>query len=152
MQYEKYHFYDDGVEMMIPSCLKESISQFRVQNSFISDNNRVIVHVARGKDGLTQAQLETRMDEYCKGFVKNVPEFECLKIDKRQFLEDSFVDLRYFSKIRGYQFYNAFVLGIYGGRELIVTMQCMRNEIIDNEHIFDFIADSIRILKKEQSA
>lgn len=150
IQYEKYHFYNDGVEMMIPSCLKESISQFTVQNSFISDNKRVIVNVARGKDGLAREQLDARMDDYCKGFAKDVSEFERLKLHKRQFLDDSFVDLRYRSNIMGYLFYNAFILGIYESRELIVTMQCMQDEISDNEYMFDFIADSIRILKKNR--
>lgn len=149
MQYEKYRFYNDGVEMMIPSCLKEPTSRLFAQNSFVSDNKRVIVNVSRGADGLTQQLLETRLNEYCRGFAKDARKFECLRIDKRQFLDDLFVDLRYLSGMMGYQFYNAFVLGIYEGRELVVTMQCMQNETADNEHMFDFIADSIRILKKD---
>lgn len=152
MQYEKYRFYNNGVEMLIPSCLKESASRFGVQNSFASDNNRVIVNVARGGAGLTQEQLEMRLETYCKGFAKDSSAFECLKVNKRQFLGDSFMDLRYFSDAMGYQFYNAFILGIYEDRELIVTMQCIRNEAAESEHIFDVIADSIRILKKGQSA
>lgn len=150
MQYEKYRFYDDGVEMMIPSCLKEPTSRFGVQNSFISDNNRVIVNVARGGAGLTQEQLEMRLEAYCKGFAKDLSAFERLKVNKRQFLGDSFIDLRYFSDMMGYQFYNVFILGIYEERELIVTMQCIRNEATENERIFDTIADSIRILKKDR--
>ena len=152
MQYEKYHFYDDGVEVMIPSCLKEPTSQFVIQNSFISDDKSMIVNVARGKDCFTQEQLEPRINEYCKGFAKDVSKFKCLKIHKRQFLNDLFVDLRYSFSMMGYSFYNAFILGIYGDRELIVTMQCMQNDTIDNERMFDIVADSIRILKREQSA
>ncbi|MDE7207068.1 MAG: hypothetical protein K2N90_07930 [Lachnospiraceae bacterium] len=151
MQYEKYRFYDNGVEVMIPSCLKESTSRFGVQNSFVSDNNRVIVNVARGGAGLTQEQLEMRLEAYCKGFAKDLSAFECHKVNKRQFLGDLLIDLRYFSAMMGYQFYNAFVLGIYENRELIVTMQCTRNEAAENEYMFDAIADSIRILKKTES-
>ena len=150
IHYEKYRFYDDGVEIMIPSCLKEPTSQFIVPNSFVSDNNRVVVNVARVKEVLRQEQLEARIDDYCKDFAKDASEFECLKIHKRQFLDDLFVDLRYLSDMRGYQFYNAFILGIYEGRELIVMMQCMQNEKTYNECMFDYIADSIRILKKNR--
>lgn len=152
MQYEKYRFYDDGVEIMIPSCLKDPVSRLGIQNSFVSDNNRVVVNIARGGDGLTQELLEARMDAYCQEFAKNIPAFQCLKRNKRQFLGDSFEDLRYFSNMVGYQFYNVFILGVFEGRELIVTMQCVGNETEENERIFDMIADSIRILKKEQSA
>lgn len=150
MQYEKYRFYDDGVEMMIPSCLKKATSKFVVQNSFVSDNKRVIVNIARGRDDMTQEQLETRMDAYCRTFAKDVPKFECLKIYKRQFLGDLFIDLRYRSDMMGYPFYNVFILGVYGARELIVTMQCVQNEVTDNKHMFDIVADSIRIQKREQ--
>lgn len=150
MQYEKYRFYDDGVEMMIPSSLKKATSKFAVQNSFVSDNKRVIVNVARGRDDMTQEQLETRMDAYCKRFAKDVPEFECLKICKRQFLGDLFMDLRYRSDMMGYPFYNVFILGVYGERELIVTMQCVQNEAADNERMFGIVADSIRIQKRER--
>lgn len=152
MQYERYRFYDGGVEVMIPSCLKESTSQFAIQNCFVSEDKKMIVNIARGKDGFVQEQLEMRMDEYCKEVAEGVSKFECLKTQKRQFLDDSFVDVRYLSNMMGYQFYNAFVLGIYGGRELIVTMQCVQNATTEDERIFDFIADSIRILKREQSA
>lgn len=152
MQYEKYRFYDDGVEMAIPSCLKEPDSRFFVPNSFVSDNKRVIVNISRGTGGLIREHLEARMDEYYKEFAKAVSDFECLKRDKRQFLDDMFVDLRYLSDMMGYPLYNAFILGIYGGRELIVSMQCMQNETVDYEQIFDYIAGSIRILKKDKSA
>jgi len=150
MQYETYRFYDGEVEMMIPSCLKQPISWPVVQNSFVSDNKRVIVNITRGAGSLTQDQIGTRMNEYCRGFARDVQGYECLRVDKRQFLNDSYIDLRYLSNMMGYQFYNAFILGVYGGRELIVTMQCVRNEAAENEHIFDIIADSIRILKKNR--
>lgn len=152
MQYETYHFYDDGVEMMIPFDLKEQPSQFGVQNSFVSENRRVVLNVARGKDGMTQAQVELRMDAYYREFEQDVPAFECLKRKKRQFLGESFADLRYRSNMMGYQFYNAFLLGIYDSRELIVTMQSVGNEAAKIERTFDMIAESIRILKKEKSA
>lgn len=152
MQYERYRLYDDGVEVMIPSCLKEPTSRFAVQNSFVSDNRKVMVYVARGKGGMTQEKLEMRMDAYYREFAKDVPAFDFQKRNKRQFLGDSFADLRYCSNMMGYQFYNAFILGIYEDRELIVSMQCVKNEVPDHESVFDFIAGSIRILKKEQSA
>lgn len=147
MLYKKYRFYNEGVEVMIPSCLKESASYAMLQNSFISDNKRVIVNIARGGSDLTQEQLDARLEDYYRGFARDVLAFDCLKINKRQFLGDLFGELRYLSNMMGYGFYNVFILGIYGGRELIVTMQCMADEITDNERMFENIADSIRILK-----
>lgn len=152
MLYKKYRFYNDGIEIMIPSHFKESESFVAVKNSFASDNRRVIVNIARGGGELTPEQLVTRMDEYYKGFTRDVLEFDCIAINKRQFLGDVFGELKYSSSMMGYQFYNVFLLGVYGGRELIVTMQCVQDEAADNERIFDNIADSIRILKKGQDA
>lgn len=148
MLYKKYRLYDEGIEIMIPSHLKESPSHMAVQNSFVSDDRRVIVNITRGGGDLGQEQLITRMNEYYKGFARDVHEFDCIRINKRQFLGDLFGELRYRSSMMGYQFYNIFILGIYGGRELIVTMQCMQEEAAGNERIFDNIADSLRILKK----
>lgn len=149
MLYKKYRLYDEGIEIMIPSHLRETSSHMAVQNSFVSDDNRVIVNVSRGGGSLTKEQLITRMNEYYKSFARDVHEFDCVRIRKRQSLDDIFGELRYRSKMMGYPFYNIFLLGIYEGRELIVTMQCMQEEAEGNERIFDNIADSLRILKKE---
>ncbi len=148
MLYKKYRLYNEGIEVMIPSSLKRSTSRFAVQNSFVSDNGRIVVNIARGVSDLTQECLITRMDEYYRKFAKDVPSFDCLKIHKRQFLDDLFGEFRYRYDMMGYQFYNVFILGIYGGRELVVTMQCVQDEAQENERVFDNIADSIRILKK----
>lgn len=151
MLYKKYRLYNDGIEIMIPSHLKETAYP-AVQNSFASEDGRVIVNITRGGGDLTQDQLITRMNQYYKSFARDVHEFNCLRINKRQFLKDVFGELRYRSSMMGYQFYNIFILGIYGGRELIITMQCMQEEAAGNERIFDNIADSLRILKKGQDA
>lgn len=152
MLYKKYRFYNDGIEMMIPSHFKETASFTTVQNSFISDNRRVVVNIARGGGSLTQEQLVTRMDAYYREFTRDVREFDCIARNQRQFLGDVFGELKYSSSMMGYSFYNVFILGIYGGRELIVTMQCVQEEAANNERIFDNIADSIRILKKGRDA
>lgn len=148
MLYKKHCLYNGGIEIMLPSYIKESEAYTLGQNSFTSENRRVVVNITRGGGDLTQEQLITRMNEYYRSFAKDVPEFECLQINKRHFLGDRFEELRYLSSMMGYKFYNVFILGIYGGRELIVTMQCMQEDAADNERIFDNIADSIRILKK----
>lgn len=148
MLYKKYRFYNDGIEMMIPSHFKETASFAAAQNSFMSDNRRVVVNVTRGAGSLTKEQLVTRMDAYYEEFTRDVLEFDCIARNQRQFLGDVFDELKYSSSMMGYSFYNVFILGIYGGRELIVTMQCVQEEAANNEHIFDIIADSLRILKK----
>lgn len=152
MLYKKYRFYNDGIEMMIPSHFKETESSAAVQNSFMSDNRRVVVNIARGAGSLTQEQLVTRMDAYYKEFTRDILEFDCIARSQRQFLGDVFDELKYSSSMMGYSFYNVFILGVYGGRELIVTMQCVQEEAANNERIFENIADSIRILKKGQDA
>ena len=152
MLYKKYRFYNDGIEMMIPSHFKETASFAAVQNSFTSDNRRVVVNVARGAGSLTQEQLVTRMDAYYKEFTRDVLEFDCIARNQRQFLGDVFGELKYSSSMMGYSFYNVVILGVYGGRELIITMQCVQEEAANNERIFDNIADSIRILKKGRDA
>ena len=95
MLYKKYRLYNEGIEVMIPSGLKRSTSRFAVQNSFVSDNGRIVVNIARGVSDLTQECLITRMDEYYRKFAKDVPSFDCLKIHKRQFLDDLFGEFRY---------------------------------------------------------
>lgn len=152
MLYEKHRFFNDGIEIMIPSHFKDAESFTAVPNSFMSDNRRVIVSIMRGVSSLTQEQLTERMDAYCRRFARNVSEFDCVQINRRQFLGDSFGELKYRSMMTGYQFYNVFILGIYGERELIVTMQCTQAEEANNERIFEYIADSIRILKRGQDA
>lgn len=135
---------------MIPSHLKEASAKIPVKNSFISDNNRIIVNVARGGSKLTREQLTSRLDEYYKRFSRDVCDFNCIRIKKRKFLDDTFGELCYSSKMMGYSFYNIFILGIYEDVELIVTMQCMLEDAAGNERIFDNIADSIRVIKKDR--
>ena len=152
MLYKTYRFYNDGIEMMIPSHFKETKTFAAVQNSFASDNKRVVVNIARGAGSITQEQLAARMNVYYKEFTREVLEFDCIARKERQFLGDVFGELKYHSNMLGYPFYNVFILGVYGGRELIVTMQCVQEEEANNARIFDNIADSIRILKKGQDA
>ncbi|MCD8038247.1 MAG: hypothetical protein LUE96_04065 [Lachnospiraceae bacterium] len=151
MLYKKYRLYDEGIEIMIPSDLRESGAYTVLQNNFMSQNGRVVVTITKGGSRLPQEQLVARLNEYYQGFVRDVIGFECIRINKRQFLKDVFGELRYSSSMMGYQFYNVFILGIYEGNELIVTMQCMQEEAADNERVFDNIADSIRILKRDRN-
>lgn len=152
MLYKKHRFFNDGIEMMLPSHFKESTSFVAMQNSFMSDNKRVVVHIARGGTSLTQEQLVARMDAYYQEFTRASLEFNCIARNQRQFLGDVFGELKYSSSMMGYSFYNVFILGIYGGRELIITMQCVQEEAEGNARIFDTIADSIRILKRGKDA
>ena len=63
----------------------------------------------------------------------------------------SFGEIQYLSCVTGYCFYNIFLLGVYEGREVIVTIQCLEQEWEANARIFGLIADSLRWLKKREN-
>ena len=43
------------------------------------------------------------------------------------------------------------MLGCFEGAEIVLTLQCMQEDIKAQEHIFDNISDSLRILRKKKA-
>lgn len=150
MHYTHYRLYDDGVEIMIPSGLKPAESFVPSQNSWISKDKKTVINVTRGAKDLTDESLSNRLDEYYKGFCKNISHFDCKKVSRRTINRRLYGEIQYLSHVTGYPFYNMFLLGNYGGRELVVTIQCTESSRTANAHIFEIIAESIRILRKRE--
>ena len=99
---------------------------------------------------MTNENLDGRLNEYYKRFCKEVNQFVCKQISKRTINRKIFGELQYLSHVTGYCFYNIFLLGSYKRQELIVTIQCMESKRKEYMHIFEYIMDSIRILKKHE--
>ncbi|HBA50959.1 MAG TPA: hypothetical protein DCZ91_24815 [Lachnospiraceae bacterium] len=150
MLYKKYHLYDEGVEIMIPSDIKPAESFLSSQNSWLSKDKKTVIHISRGGADLTEENLNNQLNEYYKGFHRDVCHFKCRHIIRRTINRRVFGEIQYTSCVTGYHFYNVFLLGGYQGRELVITIQCMENQWAPNEHIFENIIDSIRILKRQQ--
>lgn len=149
MLYKKYQMYDDKVEIMVPSHLKLTNTYLTSQYNWMSDDRKVVINVARGGSDLDEENLLLRLDEYYKGFNKDISEFECTRVYKRKINTHSYGEICYLSDMSGYKFYTVFLLGCFEGREMIITLQCMEQQIKQNEHIFENIADSLRIKKKQ---
>lgn len=150
MLYKKYHLYDEGVEIMIPSDIRPSESFLASQNSWLSKDKKTVIHISRGGADLTEENLNSHLNEYYKGFCRDVRHFQCRHIKRRMINRNVFGEIQYTSRVTGYPFYNVFLLGSYQGRELVITIQCMEHQWTPNEHIFENIIDSIRILKRQQ--
>lgn len=148
MLYKKYCLYDEGVEIMIPSGLKQTDSFGASQYSWIAEDKRTVINVARGGADLTAKELNIRLNEYYKSFSRDISRFECSRIAKRSVSGQTFGEIQYFSHMMGYGFFNIFLLGSYEDRELIVTIQCLACHRAANAHIFENITDSLRLLRK----
>lgn len=163
MLYKKYRLYEDGMEIMIPSHLhiveeeKHASGQearmgdrFVANYSWISDNRRVVINVTGGANNLTQEQLLERLHSYYDEFSDGASEFECIKIDKRWINGYDYGELQYRSEMAGYGFFNIFIIGIYEGREIVLTQQCMERDKKIWMPIFRNISESLRILRKRK--
>ncbi|GFI22701.1 hypothetical protein IMSAGC011_01477 [Lachnospiraceae bacterium] len=150
MLYEKYHLFNDGLEIMIPSDIKRSEAFLPFQNNWISKDKRTVINIARGGEDLTNDNLDDRLNEYYRRFCKEINQFVCKRIGKRTINRKIFGELQYLSHMTGYCFYNIFLLGSYKSQELIVTIQCMENRRKEYLYIFEHIIDSIRILRKQE--
>lgn len=150
MLYTPYRLYDDGVEIIIPSDIRPADSFVPSQNSWISKDKKTVINVTRGAADLTEDRLDNRLNEYYKGFCKDIRHFDCKKIARRTINRRPYGEIQYISHVTGYPFYNIFLLGSYDGRELVVTIQCMESSRTANAHIFEIIMDSIRILRKRE--
>ena len=151
MLYKKYHLYDEGVEIMIPSDIKPSETFLSSQNSWLSKDKKTVLQISRGGADLTEENLNHQLNEYYKGFCRGIKQFEGQQIAKRMINGRSFGEIQYLSCVTGYCFYNIFLLGVYEGREVIVTIQCLEQEWEANARIFGLIADSLRWLKKREN-
>lgn len=150
MLYKKYQMYNDSIEIMVPSHLTLTNSFLQSHYNWMSDDRRVVVNVAKGGSDLDEESLLVRLDEYYRGFCKDVNNFECLAIKKRRVNGRSYGEIRYNSEMTGYRFYNIFMLGYFEGAEIVVTLQCMHADIKAQERIFENISDSLRILRKKK--
>ncbi|MBO5145570.1 MAG: hypothetical protein J6C19_08565 [Lachnospiraceae bacterium] len=151
MFYKKYRLYDEGMEIMIPSGFKPADYFGVSQYSWTAEDKRVVIHVARGGADLAADELNKRLNEYYKGFHRDITCFECTHIAKRSVSGQAFGEIRYLSHMMGYCFYNIFLLGSYEGRELIVTLQCLAHDRTANAHIFENISDSLRLLRRQEN-
>ena len=149
MFYTKYRLYDDEVEIIIPSDMKPAESFVPSQNSWVSKDKMTVINVTRGGADLTDDNLNSRLNEYYKGFCKDIGHFSCEKISRRTINRRTYGEIEYLSHVTGYCFYNLFLLGSYRERELVVTIQCMESSRAANAHIFGIISDSIRILRRQ---
>jgi len=163
MLYRKYRLYEDGMEIMVPSHLHmlteekhTSGTEVRMGDTFVSnynwlsDDRRVVINVTCGGNAMTQESLLQRLQEYYDGFKKQVMEFECIKITRRRINGYDYAELQYRSELMGYAFFTIFILGIYEGREFILTQQCMEREQKAWMPVFMNISESLRILRKKK--
>lgn len=151
MLYNTYHLYDEGMEIMIPSNLELTDTFGSSQYSWLSKDRKTVVNVTRGGADLTVEEIDLRLNEYYKGFCRGIKQFESQQIAKRMINGRSFGEIQYLSCVTGYCFYNIFLLGVYEGREIIVTIQCLEQEWEANARIFGLITDSLRWLKKREN-
>ena len=151
MLYNTYHLYDEGMEIMIPSNLERTDTFGSSQYSWLSKDRKTVVNVTRGGADLTVEEIDLRLNEYYKGFCRGIKQFESQQIAKRMINGRSFGEIQYLSCVTGYCFYNIFLLGVYEGREVIVTIQCLKQEWEANARIFGLIIDSLRWLKKREN-
>lgn len=162
MLYRKYRLYEDGMEIMVPSHLhilteekNRNGQEARMGDTFVSNYNwisadrRVVINVTGGGNEVTQESLLSRLQEYYDGFKNQVTEFECLKVTKRRINGYDYGELQYRSETMGYGFFTIFIMGIYEGREVILTLQCMERDRKDWMPIFMNISESLRILRKK---
>jgi hypothetical protein len=148
MFYSVYEMYDEGMQIMIPSHLKQTKSLLASQYTWSSDDKKTLINVTRGHTDLEEDNLESRLDEYCRRFSKSVKGFDCKCVKKRSIQLRPYMELRYRSKMARYEFFNIFLLGIYEGRELIVTIQYLEDDSDYDVYVFENIEDSIRVNKK----
>ncbi len=147
--YRKYRLYDEGIEIMIPSDIEPADSFVPSQNSGMSKDKKTVINVSRGGEDLTETNLNNRLNEYYRRFCQDISHFECERISRRTINRKTYGEIQYLSHVTGYCFYNIFLLGSYMERELVVTIQCMESSREENEHIFENISDSIRVLRRQ---
>jgi len=116
----------------------------------MSGDKKTVINVTRGGADLTDENLNNRLNEYYRKFCKDVSHFECRKISQRAINRRTFGEIQYLSHMTGYCFYNLFLLGSYRERELIVTIQCTEGGRLEEKNMFEYVADSIRILRKQE--
>jgi len=140
--------YEENIEIMVPSNLNLTKSFLTSQYNWMSDDRKVTINFTKGGSDLDEEGLLLRLDEYYRGFSKDISGFECLNIEKRRINGRYYGEIRYNSEMTGYHFFNIFVLGFWEGAEIILTLQCMENDKKSNLHVFDNISDSIRVIRK----
>jgi hypothetical protein len=141
--------YEEGMQIMIPSHLKQTESLMASQYTWSSMDKKTLINVTRGHTDLEEENIESRFDEYYCRFGKSVKGFECKFVKKRSINFRPYMELRYRSKMGRYGFFNIFLLGAYDGRELIVTIQYLEDDSEYDLRVFENIQDSIRVKNKQ---
>jgi hypothetical protein len=95
--------------------------------------------------------IDSRLSEYYRGFSSDINGFKCELIRKHNINQRPYGEIRYRSKMMGYDFFNMFLLGTYEGMELIFTIQCIVNDTKFNIRIFENISDSLKVRKRRGS-
>jgi hypothetical protein len=147
MFYSKYYLYDGGVEIMVPSYIKETAAMLSAQYLWATDDRKIRINITWGSADLEKNGIECRLSEYYHKFNKDINGFKCRYIKKRSIYTRPYGEIRYLSKMMGYDLFNMFLLGTYDGRELMLTIQCIAQDSDCNMRIFENIADSLKITK-----
>jgi hypothetical protein len=144
--------YEEGMQIMIPSHLKQMESLLASQYTWSSEDKKTLINVTRGHTDLEEGNLESRFDEYYRRFTESVKGFECQYAKKRSINFRPYMELRYCSKMARYKFFNIFLLGAYEGRELLVTIQYLEGDSDYDIRVFENIEDSLRVNRKRSEA
>lgn len=145
MFYKKYFLYNNGIEMILPTNLVMEDSLLLPQYYWFSEDRKTVVNVARGN--IVNRELDIRLSEYYKEFVRNISRFHCNRIARREINGFSYGEMQYTSFMMGYHFFNYFLLGDFRERELLMIIQCMSNDIGEYAHVFENVLDSLKIIE-----
>jgi hypothetical protein len=137
--------YDKGMEIMVPSQLKTADAVLSSQYLWTSEDKRLLISVVKGSADLQESGIDERLDSYLGRLGKDITGFEKISIKKLRMHGKTYGEIRYHSHMI-YDYFNMFILGIYNGREIICTIQCLEEYAKKNLHIFEYILDSIRII------
>jgi hypothetical protein len=147
MFYSKYYLYDGEVEIMVPSYMKKTDAMLSAQYMWASNDGKIRINITQGSADLDKNGIDGRLSEYYHKFNKDTNGFKCRYIKKRNIYARPYGEIRYLSKMMGYDLFNMFLLGTYDGRELMLTIQCIAEDSNCNIRIFENIADSLKITR-----
>jgi hypothetical protein len=150
MFYSKYLLFDEGMEIMVPAYLEKKASMISEHYLWESADKKTSISVSRGEQGIEEADIAKRLDEYYLYFRKNTSGFKNKLTKTHKIYGSTYGQLRYYSKIGDYDFLNIFLLGEYEGREIIFSIQqCLNDEAVYKMTVFEIIWESLRPLKKQ---
>jgi hypothetical protein len=140
--------YEGGMEIMVPYLIKAVSSILPSQYLWMSEDKRIVIDVSKGNVDMAEDDLDNRLCDYCSRLCRNTNGFEFIRQKRIRMFGKVYGEIRYRSHMRELDFFNMFILGAYKGKELITTIQCPSDYANHNLHIFEYIADSIRVLNE----